>query len=401
MAIGRVAMPEQDAHGPRRTTSARSTSASPSSSRCSRRSAACSAPSRSASRAAPSGVNIPRFIKALRDGDMPAAAESLLSRQRAAVRDRPGLPAGEPVRGRLHPRRRRATSVAIGHLERFVADWAQATATSSRTTPARADRQEGRASSAPGPAGLTAAGELAKLGHDVTVFEAFHAPGGVLIYGIPEFRLPKDIVQAEVRPARRRGREDRGRTRSSARPTRSPSCARRFDAVFLAVGRGPAGVHGRPGREPQGRLLGQRVPDPGQPHGRLERRLRHAGPPRPAGRGRRRRQRRHGRGPHRAPPGCRRGDDRLPPRSADELPARAEEVHHAERRGRRVRVPHRADRGPRRREPLGHRPALRRRMELGEPDASGRRRPTPSRDPSSRSPATSSSSRSARGPIRC
>ena len=49
-----------------------------------------------------------------------------------------------------------------------------------------------------GPGGLTAAGELARSGHEVTVFEAFHAPGGVLIYGIPEFRLPKDVVQAEI-----------------------------------------------------------------------------------------------------------------------------------------------------------------------------------------------------------
>ena len=88
-----------------------------------------------------------------------------------------------------------------------------------------------------GPAGLTAAGELARKGHDVTVFEAFHAPGGVLIYGIPEFRLPKDIVQAEVDRLVREGVKLEvdaiiGRTYTV------PELREEFDALFLAVGAG-------------------------------------------------------------------------------------------------------------------------------------------------------------------
>ena len=87
-----------------------------------------------------------------------------------------------------------------------------------------------------GPAGLTAAGELAKLGHDVTIFEAFHAAGGVLVYGIPEFRLPKDIVQAEVDRLVADGvtivpNSIIGKTYTL------PELRERFDAVFLAVGR--------------------------------------------------------------------------------------------------------------------------------------------------------------------
>ena len=88
-----------------------------------------------------------------------------------------------------------------------------------------------------GPAGLTAAGELARKGHDVTVFEAFHAPGGVLIYGIPEFRLPKDIVQSEVDRLVREGVKIEvdaiiGRTYTV------PELREQFDALFLAVGAG-------------------------------------------------------------------------------------------------------------------------------------------------------------------
>ena len=97
-------------------------------------------------------------------------------------------------------RGKKGEPVAIGHLERFVADWAPRTATS---CPPRSIPPTGKrvAIVGSGPAGLTAAGELAKSGHQVTIFEAFHAPGGVLIYGIPEFRLPKEIVQRGGRPA--------------------------------------------------------------------------------------------------------------------------------------------------------------------------------------------------------
>ena len=164
-----------------------------------------------------------------------------------------------------------------------------------------------------GPAGLTAAGELVKTGHHVTIFEAFHAAGGVLIYGIPEFRLPKDIVQAEVDRLKAAGVEIEvnaivGKT-WTLRELRTM-----FDAVFIAVGAGLPVFMDVPGENLKGvysaneyltrvNLMGA------YPGGRG-----HAGAPRPArGRGRRR-QRRHGLRPHGAAPGRRRGDHRLPPR---------------------------------------------------------------------------------------
>jgi glutamate synthase (NADPH/NADH) small chain len=84
--------------------------------------------------------------------------------------------------------------VGIGRLERFAADWEMAHGVERvETAPPNGRRV---AVIGAGPAGITCAGDLAKLGYDVTVFEAFHKPGGVLVYGIPEFRLPKRIVEA-------------------------------------------------------------------------------------------------------------------------------------------------------------------------------------------------------------
>ena len=87
--------------------------------------------------------------------------------------------------------------VGIGRLERFVADYRRTHGGTAAASPEKNGRRV--AVIGAGPAGLTCAGDLAKLGYDVTVFEAFHAPGGVLVYGIPEFRLPKDIVAEEIR----------------------------------------------------------------------------------------------------------------------------------------------------------------------------------------------------------
>ncbi|MCJ7711242.1 MAG: NADPH-dependent glutamate synthase [Chloroflexi bacterium] len=183
----------------------------------------------------PVRVDIPRFIKFLRDGDLPSAAESLLGDN--------ALPC---VTGRVCPqeiqcegvciRTKKGDSVAIGYLERFVADWAQQNPDAlPKLHPTQTGKKVGIVGS--GPAGLTAAGELAHKGHDVTVFEAFHAPGGVLIYGIPEFRLPKDIVQAEVDRLVSEGVKIEvdaiiGRTYTV------PELREEFDALFLAVGAG-------------------------------------------------------------------------------------------------------------------------------------------------------------------
>ncbi|MGZ6372573.1 MAG: NAD(P)-dependent oxidoreductase, partial [Candidatus Limnocylindria bacterium] len=183
----------------------------------------------------PVRVNIPRFLRLLREGDLPGAANSLL--------DDNALPC---VTGRVCPqetqcegvclRGKKGNPVAIGHLERFVADWAQAHPEGlSHATPAPSGRTVAIIGS--GPAGLTAAGELAKLGHDVTIFEAFHAAGGVLVYGIPEFRLPKDIVQAEVDRLRAAGVKIEPNVIIGKTYT-LPELSARFDAVFIAVGAG-------------------------------------------------------------------------------------------------------------------------------------------------------------------
>src|SRR3990172_7572568 len=146
----------------------------------------------------PVGVDIPQFIKALRDKDMSAAARILKSKN--------SLPG---ICGRVCPQESQCESqcvigklkapIAIGRLERYVADWAMAHAPEAAPTPASSQPSGRRvAVVGAGPAGLTASADLAKAGHQVTIFESLHTPGGVLAYGIPEFRLPREIVKAEV-----------------------------------------------------------------------------------------------------------------------------------------------------------------------------------------------------------
>ncbi len=141
-------------------------------------------------------VNIPKFIQLLSDGNLAGAAQSLLADN--------ALPA---VTGRVCPqetqceveciRGHKGLPVAIGYLERFVGDWARGHADEVPMPKAPPTGKKVAVIGA-GPGGLTAAGELARKGHSVTIYEALHKPGGVLVYGIPEFRLPKAIVEAEV-----------------------------------------------------------------------------------------------------------------------------------------------------------------------------------------------------------
>jgi len=155
-------------------------------------------PKRSCISGCPVEVDIPDFIKALGEGNMPEAVKILKSKN--------ALPG---ICGRVCPQEtqcevtcslaKKNAPIAIGRLERYVADWERANkgaVKSKETKPAPSGKRVAVVGS--GPAGLTAAADLAKLGHGVTILEALHTAGGVLIYGIPEFRLPKAIVQDEV-----------------------------------------------------------------------------------------------------------------------------------------------------------------------------------------------------------
>ncbi|MCD7745622.1 MAG: NADPH-dependent glutamate synthase [Lachnospiraceae bacterium] len=144
----------------------------------------------------PVNINIPDFIAEVKEGNIEEAYK-VISQSSA-------LPA---ICGRVCPQESqcegkcirgiKGDSVSIGKLERFVADWAR----ENGVKPPAPETKNGRkvAVIGSGPSGLTCAGDLAKLGYDVTIFEALHEPGGVLVYGIPEFRLPKlDVVAKEV-----------------------------------------------------------------------------------------------------------------------------------------------------------------------------------------------------------
>jgi len=143
----------------------------------------------------PVGVLIPQFIAALREGDMEGAVR--------AMKEKNNLPA---ICGRVCPQEsqcevkcvlaKKGEPVAIGRLERFVGDYELA----QRTCPLERGEPTGKrvAVVGSGPAGLTCAVDVGREGHEVVIFESLHAPGGVLVYGIPEFRLPKGVVQAEI-----------------------------------------------------------------------------------------------------------------------------------------------------------------------------------------------------------
>ncbi len=199
----------------------------------------------------PVQIDIPAFIEKVSAGDFAGAADVLL-------RDN-ALPG---ISGRVCPqekqceslciRNKKGESVAIGYLERFVADWARAHhhVLTTGKMPASGFKV---AIVGAGPAGLTAAGELARRGHKVTVFEALHEPGGVLVYGIPEFRLPKEIVKNEVESLKAGGVEILtniviGRTYTIDDLMNEEG----FDAVFIANGAGLPVFMGIPGENLKG-----------------------------------------------------------------------------------------------------------------------------------------------------
>lgn len=324
----------------------------------------------------PVQVDIPAFIAEVAKGDF-AAAYEVISRTSS-------LPA---VCGRVCPQETQCESrcvrgikgepVAIGRLERFVADWHNAQA----DAPIGNVPQNGRrvAVIGSGPAGLACAGDLLRMGYDVTMFEALHLAGGVLVYGIPEFRLPKAIVQQEIRRLQAQGLHLQtnmviGRVLSIDELMEEHG----FESVFIGTGAGLPRFMNIPGENLGGvysanefltrvNLMKAYLPDNPTPIRR---------------------------GSHvvvvgggnvamdAARSALRLGAEEVTVvyrRSAEELPARAEEVEHAMEEGISFRFlsnpieiladDHRCVAGVHCVE-----------MELGEPDASGRRRPVVKKD---------------------
>ena len=198
----------------------------------------------------PVGVDIPEFIVAIRDGDMPEAVRVLKSKN--------ALPG---ICGRVCPQEtqceevcslgKKGAPIAIGRLERYVADWElkHQPESSPEIAPATGKRVAVVGS---GPAGLTIAADLAKRGHEVTIFEALHIAGGVLMYGIPEFRMPKNIVQTEVDYVKSLGVEIKLDHVMGKISTVDELLEEGYDAVFLGTGAGLPMFLGLPGENLNG-----------------------------------------------------------------------------------------------------------------------------------------------------
>ena len=323
----------------------------------------------------PVGVDIPGFIGKLKTGDVAGAGEVL--------KEYNGLPA---VCGRVCPQEeqcekycvlaKKGEAVGIGRLERYTADTVRnQAAPQEEAAPAAADAQK-VAVIGSGPAGLTAAGEMAKRGYKVTVFEALHRPGGVLVYGIPEFRLPKEeVVQAEIDVLRKLGVDIEvnvviGQTYTIDELLEEEG----FEAVFIATGAGLPHFMGIPGEQYNGvysanefltrcnLMKAYRFPECATPI-HVGRRVAVVGGGNVA--------------MDAARTALRLGAEKVYivyRRSEAELPARLEEVHHAKEEG----IDFQLLNNPV--EILGDAEGWVRqlrciRMTLGEPDASGRRRP--------------------------
>ncbi len=197
----------------------------------------------------PVEIDIPGFIQLVADGKFGEAA-TLLKQKNV-------LPA---ICGRVCPQEdqcekvcvlaKKGEPVAIGRLERFVADW-ETQHGEIQLPPRKPSTGKKIAVVGSGPAGLTVAGDLVQLGHEVTIFEALHKPGGVLVYGIPEFRLPKAIVAREVEYIERLGAKLE--TSFVVGATRTvDELLEEFDAVFLGTGAGLPWFMGLPGENLNG-----------------------------------------------------------------------------------------------------------------------------------------------------
>ena len=198
----------------------------------------------------PVQVPIPQFIEKIKENDFAGAI--------ATIKEKNALPA---VCGRVCPqeaqcekycvRGKKGDPVGIGRLERFMADWERAQG----VKPVECAPSTGKkvAVVGSGPAGLTVAADCAQAGHDVTIFEALHVPGGVLMYGIPEFRLPKAIVQAEIDNLKKIGVKVEVDAVIGAIDTVDELLENEgFDAVFIGTGAGLPYFLGIPGENLNG-----------------------------------------------------------------------------------------------------------------------------------------------------
>lgn len=199
----------------------------------------------------PVSINIPEFIDKVKSGNIEEAAK-IIAKSSA-------LPA---VCGRVCPQESqcegkcvlgiKGEAVAIGKLERFVADWSRENNVDLSEVEENKNKKVAVIGS--GPAGLTCAGDLAKKGYDVTIFEALHEPGGVLVYGIPEFRLPKDtVVKHEIENVKKLGVKIEtnvivGRTVTIDQLMEEEG----FEAVFIGSGAGLPNFMGIPGENANG-----------------------------------------------------------------------------------------------------------------------------------------------------
>ncbi|MCK4302769.1 MAG: NADPH-dependent glutamate synthase [Candidatus Eisenbacteria sp.] len=184
----------------------------------------------------PVEIDIPAFIALIREGDFMGAIHK--------IKEKNSLPA---ICGRVCPQEdqceincvlsKKGQPIAIGRLERFVADY-EAAQGEIKPPPLAAPSGKRVAVIGAGPAGLTVAGELVKLGHQVTVFEALHKAGGVLVYGIPEFRLPKAVVQQECNYIGKMGADIRLSFVVGKSKTLDELMKDGYDAVFVGTGAG-------------------------------------------------------------------------------------------------------------------------------------------------------------------
>ncbi len=319
----------------------------------------------------PVGVHIPDFIRHVKEGEFEQAYET--------IRLTNNLPA---ICGRVCPQETQCESkcvrgvkgdpVGIGRLERFCADYAMQHASAKAERPAPNGHRVAVVGS--GPSGLTCAGDLAKLGYDVTIFEALHTPGGVLVYGIPEFRLPKRLVREEIATVEALG----VKIETDVVVGRSVSLEELFDegyeAVFVGSGAGLPRFQGIPGENLNGvysanefltrinLMKAYAFPETDTPV-RVGKKVAVVGGGNVA--------------MDAARSALRLGADEVSivyRRSEKEMPARLEEVHHAREEGVNFRMLtnptaiHGDESGSVRAMTCVE-------MELGEPDASGRRRP--------------------------